>query len=81
MVKCVLADYCTSDSGLAEYGLAAYSPPSGDPVPRMQPNQQFFMRVKRGGVSSSSVRGALNMDGTILFGGSSGALGLRRGSV
>ena len=26
---------------------------SGDPVPRMQPNQQFFMRVKRGGVSSS----------------------------
>ena len=26
---------------------------SGDPVPRMQRNQQFFMRVKRGGVSSS----------------------------
>ena len=27
MVKCVLADYCTADSGLAEYGLAAYSMP------------------------------------------------------
>ena len=27
MVKCGLADYYTADSGLAEYGLAAYSMP------------------------------------------------------
>ena len=47
----------------------------GDPVPRMQPNQQFSMRGKHPAVFLPSVRGALNMDGTILLRGSSRAGG------